>query len=75
LIIVGEATKRLSSDFRDQHSTIPWRQIAGMRDVLVHDYNDVDLNLVWETATQAIPKLIEQIKPMFPPEEPSESSE
>jgi uncharacterized protein with HEPN domain len=55
LIIIGEASKRLSTDFRDAHPTIPWRKMAGMRDLLIHQYNDVDPELVWEAATQSIP--------------------
>jgi uncharacterized protein with HEPN domain len=45
-----------------------------MRDILVHDYNDVDLKLVWETATQAVPGLIGQVKSLTPPEGPEEES-
>lgn len=43
ITIIGEATKRLSSDFRQQHPEIPWREIAGMRNVIVHEYDQVDL--------------------------------
>ncbi|MGB3292349.1 MAG: HepT-like ribonuclease domain-containing protein [Phormidesmis sp.] len=46
ITIIGEATKRLSREFRNQHPTIPWRQIAGMRDILSHDYDEVDLDEV-----------------------------
>lgn len=69
--IIGEATKRLSSEFRQANSHIPWREMAGMRDKIVHEYGKTDLNLVWEVATQEIPKLLEQIK-VFLPEKPSE---
>jgi uncharacterized protein with HEPN domain len=44
VIIIGEATKRLSSEFRAQHSEIPWKDIAGMRDILAHQYDRVNLN-------------------------------
>jgi uncharacterized protein with HEPN domain len=44
---VGELTKRLSPEFRQQHDRIPWREIAGMRDVVVHDYDHVRLEIVW----------------------------
>ncbi|MEM9216145.1 MAG: DUF86 domain-containing protein [Cyanobacteria bacterium P01_F01_bin.150] len=58
ITIIGEATKRLSSDFREQHPTIPWKAIAGMRDVLSHDYDEVDLNEVWTVVTENLPSLL-----------------
>ncbi|MGV2831404.1 HepT-like ribonuclease domain-containing protein [Myxosarcina sp. GI1(2024)] len=70
--IVGEATKRLSLEFRQANSHIPWRDIAGMRDKIVHEYNKIDLNIVWEVATQEIPKLLEQIEDFLPQESSSE---
>jgi uncharacterized protein with HEPN domain len=48
ITILGEVAKQLSTEFRSQHSTIAWRRIAGMRDRLVHDYDEVKLDLVWE---------------------------
>lgn len=62
LEIIGEATKRLSQEFRATYSQIPWRQMAGMRDILIHNYDDVDLDAVWNVATQSIASLIEQIE-------------
>jgi hypothetical protein len=50
LEIIGETTKRLSDACRQQHPQIPWRQMAGMRDVLIHAYDRVDLEEVWITA-------------------------
>jgi uncharacterized protein with HEPN domain len=57
LEIIGEATKRLSRNFRKSHSQVAWRRMAGMRDVLIHNYMGVDLGLVWSVAQQDIPVL------------------
>ena len=57
LEIIGEATKRVSKDFRSNHPDIPWSDMAGMRDVLIHDYIDVDFGVVWKTASEDIPRL------------------
>ena len=60
LEVIGEATKRLSQDFRDRHPEVPWRAMAGMRDLLIHAYDRVDLEEVWEAYRQ-FPWLREQI--------------
>lgn len=57
LEIIGEATKRLSERTRNQQPDVPWRDIAGMRDKLIHEYFGVDLVTVWETAREDIPAL------------------
>ena len=48
LEVIGEAVKQISAEIRDQRPEIPWRDIAGMRDVLIHAYFSVDLEQVWE---------------------------
>ena len=57
LEIIGEATKNISSHLRNKYPEIPWRQMAGMRDKLIHGYFGVDLGAVWETVTLDLPPL------------------
>jgi uncharacterized protein with HEPN domain len=57
LEIIGEATKRLSEGLRSSHPEVPWRRIAGLRDVLIHNYMGVDLSAVWEITRKDIPEL------------------
>jgi uncharacterized protein with HEPN domain len=59
--IIGEATKHLSNNFRDNYSDIPWKQIAGMRDILIHDYLGIDIYAVWETIETNLPQLKRQL--------------
>lgn len=66
LLVIGEAVKRLSEDFRAQHPKIPWPRIAGMRDKLIHEYDAVDVGEVWKTVTTDIPALISFLKPLVP---------
>ena len=61
LEIIGEAAKQLPAEFKKQHSAIPWLQIAGLRNRIVHDYAGIDLKLVWNILQTAIPKLALQI--------------
>jgi uncharacterized protein with HEPN domain len=62
ITIIGEATKRLSKDFRGQHPTISWKEIAGMRDVITHDYDEVDLDEVWTVINENLPQLLAYIE-------------
>ena len=57
LEIIGEATKRISKDLRNVNPQVPWSDMAGMRDILIHDYIDVDIDIVWKTASESIIKL------------------
>jgi len=62
LEIIGEATKRISADLRSKNPNVPWSDMAGMRDVLIHDYIDVDLDIVWKTASESISSLKELLQ-------------
>jgi uncharacterized protein with HEPN domain len=66
LLIVGEAVKRTSPEFRAAHPEVPWKLIAGTRDKLIHFYEGVDLDEVWKMATSDLPELIRLIEPLAP---------
>jgi uncharacterized protein with HEPN domain len=66
LMVMGEAVKRLSMEFRSGHPAIPWTLIAGMRDHLIHAYDAVDWEEVWNTASKDVRELLEKIEPMLP---------
>ena len=57
LEIIGEAVKGLSSELRARHPAVPWREIARMRDLLIHHYRRVEWDLVWNVVEQQIPQL------------------
>ncbi|MDY0045047.1 MAG: DUF86 domain-containing protein [Syntrophales bacterium] len=57
LEILGEATKRIPSSIRKRYPDIPWNNMAGMRDVLIHNYMGVDLMTVWKVAKERLPEL------------------
>jgi uncharacterized protein with HEPN domain len=59
--IIGEATKNISSELRNQANHIPWKNMAGMRDKLIHNYMGVDLDAVWHTIDDILPSLRKEI--------------
>lgn len=59
--IIGEATKNLSKEIRNGHPEIPWKNVAGMRDRLIHQYFGVNLDIVWDVAHEELPKLLVHI--------------
>lgn len=62
LEIIGEAVKNIPADFKGGYPEIDWRRIAGMRDVIVHEYFGVDLRLIYKISTENIPDLKEKIQ-------------
>lgn len=70
LLVVGEAAKRLSSEFRAAHPEMPWTDMAGMRDKLIHEYDVVDIEEVWLTATRDISALLAWLQGVLPAQQP-----
>lgn len=66
--IMGEAAGRLSATFREDHPEIPWVQIRGMRNRVIHGYDNVDMDIVWDTVTQDLLRLIPSLECLVPSE-------
>src|SRR4051812_48500109 len=66
LIIMGEATKRLSMEFREAQPQVPWKRIAGMRDQLIHGYHKIDVGLVWDAVDVEVPQVLKLLAPLGP---------
>lgn len=64
LVIVGEATKRISSEFRMQHPEVPWSDMAGMRDILAHQYDKLDFDALWDIVQISVPDMLKKIEPL-----------
>lgn len=62
LEIIGEATKRIPKQVRDAHAGVPWRQMSGMRDILIHEYAGVTTKTVWRTITEDLTLLREAVQ-------------
>lgn len=69
LMVMGEAVKRLSPEFCARHPQVPWSLIAGIRDKLIHGYDIVGLELVWQTTVEDVPALLSSIEVLLPKQE------
>ena len=58
---IGELVSRLGDDFTEKHTHIPWRKMKGLRNKIVHDYEGIQYNIVWEVITDFLPQFIEDI--------------
>ena len=67
--IIGEAAVKISKETVGQLSQIPWAEIIGMRNRLIHAYFEVDLDVLWKTAIEDVPSLIEELRKVIPSEE------
>lgn len=68
LLVIAEAARRVSDTSRQALPNIAWQEINGMRNRLVHEYDDVNLNIVWNVVQIEIPPLIEELRLQIPPE-------
>jgi len=64
--IIGEAANGISAETQAAHADVPWAKIIGMRNRLVHAYFDVNLDILWTTATEAAPDLLPLLRPLLP---------
>ncbi len=64
--IIGEAARRVSRDFQDNHSEILWKKIVAQRHVLAHEYGEIKQDRIWLVATVYVPELILQVRPLLP---------
>jgi uncharacterized protein with HEPN domain len=68
LLVIAEAARRVSESTRRTLLNISWQEINGMRNRLVHEYDDINLNILWDTVQTEIPTLIEELKLQIPPQ-------
>ena len=62
LEIVGEATKKIPDEVREKYPSVPWREMTGLRDKLIHDYFGVNIVVIWKTVIEDLPNLIRSVK-------------
>jgi uncharacterized protein with HEPN domain len=65
-MVIGEADNHISEKFHDEHPKIPWRQMVGQRNVLAHEYGDINVERIWSAATINIPAMLKALEPLVP---------
>jgi uncharacterized protein with HEPN domain len=65
IVIIGEAANRLPRDFMDAHANVPWRKMIGMRNRVVHGYDEIDWYIVWQVAAHEVPGLVPLLTPLL----------
>jgi uncharacterized protein with HEPN domain len=71
--IIGEAARRVTTEHQNAHPEIPWREIIGQRNILAHEYGQIDHQLLYKTVKEDVPALIAQLQTLLPPLDDSES--
>jgi uncharacterized protein with HEPN domain len=66
LSIIGEAARRISQKTRDEISDLPWTEMIGMRNLMIHEYDDVDMGIVWDTVVNDLPPIVAALQRLFP---------
>jgi uncharacterized protein with HEPN domain len=65
LEVIGEAVKKLPEDIRAQHPTLEWKKMAGLRDILIHEYFGLDAEIVWDIVKNKVPMLHREVRAML----------
>ncbi|MEX0775924.1 MAG: DUF86 domain-containing protein [Phycisphaeraceae bacterium] len=74
IAIIGEASRHIPEEVKTAHPEVPWPQMYGMRNIIVHSYWHIDLEVVWHTVTKDVPQLVAPLRALLDAEEPDEGT-